>query len=381
MGPALLFDWDLRTFLPKIVRDMREAQTVDGLVPDIAPEYVVFGGGFRDSPEWGSSAFQLPWLGWQIYGDRQTLAEGYRTMQAYHRYLDSKLQNGLLTYGLGDWYDIGPRAPGYGQLTPLGLTASALYYSDLTVMGNTALILGDSAGAAAAAGDADRLAAAFEKAYWKDGTYASGSQTSLAMPLALGLASPEARENLAWKLENDILKHSNLTTAGDVGYRYVLRALMEAGRSDMIYQMAVQDTANSYAGQIARGATSLTEAWDANPNSSQNHLMLGHIEEWFYAGLAGIRPQDPGLRHIEIRPQPVGDVWWLKAKWETFRGTVAVEWKRDGLWSFYLGVTLPPGMTADVVFPGGGRPSRIGAGLTTFVRTLPTPYYRFLDGE
>jgi hypothetical protein len=110
MGPALLYDWDLRSYLPKIVRDMREAQTIDGLVPDIAPEYVVFGGGFRDSPEWGSTAFQLPWLAWQIYGDRETLAAGYRTMQPYRAYLNSKLQDGLLAYGLGDWYDIGPRA-------------------------------------------------------------------------------------------------------------------------------------------------------------------------------------------------------------------------------------------------------------------------------
>ena len=29
---------------------MAEAQTPDGMVPDIAPEYVKFAGGFRDSP-------------------------------------------------------------------------------------------------------------------------------------------------------------------------------------------------------------------------------------------------------------------------------------------------------------------------------------------
>ena len=31
------------------------ARREDGLVPDIAPEYVQFDGGFRDSPEWGSA--------------------------------------------------------------------------------------------------------------------------------------------------------------------------------------------------------------------------------------------------------------------------------------------------------------------------------------
>jgi hypothetical protein len=125
--------------------------------------------------------------------------------------------------------------------------------------------------------------------------------------------------------------------------------------------MAVADSAPSYAGQIARGATALTEAWDANPNSSQNHLMLGHIEEWFYAGLAGIRPQDPGLRHIEIRPQPVGDLTWVKATWETFRGPVVVNFEVAGS-TFRLHVHLPPGMTADVFLPYAPQPRRVGCG-------------------
>ncbi|MCX6628171.1 MAG: hypothetical protein NTW28_11155 [Candidatus Solibacter sp.] len=229
-------------------------------------------------------------------------------------------------------------------------------------MESAARVLGYPTGAAAAA---DRLAAAFEKAYWKNGSYASGSQTSLAMPLGLGLAPAGARQGLVEKLVGDIRAHGNHTTAGDIGYRYVLRALMEAGRGDVIYDMAVEETAPSYAGQIARGATSLTEAWDANPNSSQNHLMLGHIEEWFYAGLAGIRPEDPGLRHVEIRPQAVGDLTWGKAKWETFRGPVAVEWKREGR-NFHLQVSVPPGMTAGVVLPGAATASKMASGARSF---------------
>jgi alpha-L-rhamnosidase len=50
-------------------------------------------------------------------------------------------------------------------------------------------------------------------------------------------------------------------------------------------------------------------------------LTSTHIEEWFYAGLAGIRP-DPdraALRRVFIEPQPVGDVRWVKASWESVR--------------------------------------------------------------
>jgi len=117
---------------------------------------------------------------------------------------------------------------------------------------------------------------------------------------------------------------------------------------------------------LSAGATSLTEAWDANPDSSQNHLMLGHIEEWFYAGLAGIRP-DPDsadLRHIFIEPQPVGDVRWVKASWESERGPVSVDWRIEG-GAFFLKASIPPGMTAEIRLPHGAA-HRINSGQYEF---------------
>jgi hypothetical protein len=141
---------------------------------------------------------------------------------------------------------------------------------------------------------------------------------------------------------------------------------MNAGRSDVVFDMASRTDPPSYGAQLAAGATSLTEAWDANPASSQNHCMLGHMEEWFYAGLAGIRPDAglPGLRHIRIHPEPVGDVKWVKASWETFRGSVEVSWRTEG-GAFHLSVGIPPGMTAEVSAPGL-RAVEIGSGRYEF---------------
>ena len=132
--------------------------------------------------------------------------------------------------------------------------------------------------------------------------------------------------------------------------------------------MASNLSAPSYAAQLSHGATSLTEAWDANPNSSQNHLMLGHIVQWFYAGLAGIRPDggSPGARHIVIQPEPAGDVSWVKATWESVRGPVQVHWRiEDG--SLRLTLEIPPGMTADVRLPGA-QTTMVGSGRHEFTQ-------------
>jgi hypothetical protein len=356
MGPSLLYDWDLRTFLPKIMRDMREAQFANGFIPDIAPEYVAFSRGFRDSPEWGSASVLVPWLDWTWYGDRRSLGESYAAMKGYAGYLGSQAKDGLLTYGLGDWYDIGPGDPGYSQLTPQGVTATATYWQDVRVLEGAARALDREAEAAGFAEQAVGTRNAFQRAFYRtaDGTYGTSSQTSLAIPLALGLATADAWPGLIDKLVADIRARQNHTSAGDIGYRYVLAALTLAGRADVVFDLANNPAAPSYAAQLAAGATSLTEAWDANPHSSQNHLMLGHIEEWFYAALAGIRPDadSPGARHVGIEPQPCGDLRWVKAAWESPWGPVSVDWHIEGA-TFFLKVGIPPGMVADVRLPGG----------------------------
>ena len=62
---------------------MIEAQLENGLVPDIAPEYVPFAGGFRDSPEWGSACIILPWDMYEWYGDIEAVRKAYPMMKKY----------------------------------------------------------------------------------------------------------------------------------------------------------------------------------------------------------------------------------------------------------------------------------------------------------
>ncbi len=84
---------------------MIDAQTGDGLIPNIAPEFVLFDGGFRDSPEWGSAGIVLPWMVYKWYGDKSILVKAWPMMLKYIEYLGGKADNHILLHGLGDWYD------------------------------------------------------------------------------------------------------------------------------------------------------------------------------------------------------------------------------------------------------------------------------------
>jgi len=133
MGNALQYNYDIHTLAKKITADIRAEQNANGLVPSTIPEYTEMhfaDGYFRDSPEWGSNAILFPWNLYQWYGDKGELLKNYATMQKYMQHLRSRDSSHLLMYGLSDWYDLGPNRPGFCQLTPMGLTATAYYYHE-----------------------------------------------------------------------------------------------------------------------------------------------------------------------------------------------------------------------------------------------------------
>ena len=111
MGASVHYNFDIYNLYRKLVSDLMDAQYAKGFVPDIAPEYVVFKGGFLDSPEWGSAAVILPWLLYTWYGDRAVLQQSYMMVKKYVDYLESKTAHHLLSHGLGDWFDYGPGNP------------------------------------------------------------------------------------------------------------------------------------------------------------------------------------------------------------------------------------------------------------------------------
>ena len=379
-GSSIMDNYGVLKLYEKIAGDIAEAQLANGLVPGIAPEYVAFvdtngnSTNFRDSPEWGSASILSAWEAYRFYGDAEILKDHYDSMVLYASYLRSRLQDGMLNYGLGDWYDIGPRPPGEAQLTGKGLTATAIYYQDLRTLSAIASLLGNEADAASFDKEAGEVRESFNNhlLHADTATYDRGSQTAQAMPLVFGLVPENLRQAVLENLIKDIRAHGDHVTAGDIGFHYVVRALTDSGRSDVLFDMLSRDDSPSYGYQLERGATTLTEAWDANPGSSQNHFMLGHAEEWFYRGLAGIDVDlsRPEPRQITIRPAFLANVPEARAKVHTVLGTVESSWTRNGTEVVWR-VGIPVGSRAIVAFPkaaaevsmnGGAPPQASPAG-------------------
>lgn len=369
-GPSLRYEYALTQLFTKTFQDMADAQTPDGLVPDIAPEYIVFEGPFRDSPEWGSALILAAWQQFLFSGDQSVFRDHYPDMVGYMDYLGSLSTGDLLHHGLGDWYDLGPERPGFSQLTPPAVTASAIYHQNARTLARIATLLGKPEDARRWEALAGRIRTAFNQAFLDEssGRPTYGSQTANAMPLSLGMV-PEGKESAIQEaLVADIRERGNSLTSGDVGHAYLLRALSQGGRQDVVFDLHHQSERPGYGYQIRVGATSLTEAWDAGRRSSQNHFMLGHLTEWLYAELVGLAPDEsrPGFKHVRIQPKPVGDISWAEATHRSPYGPVHVRWERQpGLLTLY--VELPPNTSATVHSPPGyaGALHEIGSGTHT----------------
>lgn len=354
IGPSMHYNFNIHTFYKKIVSDMMDAQLENGLVPDIAPEYVPFNGGFRDSPEWGSASVIIPWQLYKWYGDEEVLKLAYPMMKKYAEYLQSKAENNILDYGLGDWYDLGPRHPGVAQLTPKALTATSIYYYDLQLISKTAKLFGFEADFNKFENLAAQVKVAFLEKFFNayTGVCSTGSETAFAMPLYTGLISGPDKNKVFNNLIDSIQNNDYALTSGDIGYHFLVRVLSENGRSDMLYKMNSRSDRPGYGYQLKKGATSLTESWAALAYVSNNHMMLGHLMEWFYAGLGGIYQDEHSVayKNIVIAPKPVGNIKWVKCSYISQKGLIRSEWNIEDN-SFKMRVEIPQKASAKIVIP------------------------------
>lgn len=390
MGPAILWNYDIGAFYTKKVRDIRDSQAEDGKIYTVAPNYPVFNDDlYHYSPEWAAAGVFLPWQIYQWYGDQRVLEENYSMMKRYVDYMHSTSEDLIARPGLGDWYDYGHgKSLGPSRFTPKTLTSTATFYGCAAIVSKTATLMGNTEDAEKYVILCRNIKEKFNQEFFDGrGTYQNNGspQTANAMALVFGLTPSGAEAAVLETIITDLKERHYQQTSGDIGYHYLVEALSDYNRSDVLYDITNRDEVGSYGYIIKQGWTCLPEAWDATLTSSMNHCMLGHIQQWFQQCLAGIQPDPaaPGFKKCIIKPEVVGDITWCRGSHESLYGKIESAWKLEN-GQFILTVTIPANTTATVYIPaaapsevteGGRRASdsegvtfdRVEAGKTVFV--------------
>jgi len=345
MAPSLLYRYDAATFYAKTARDMVDAQRPTGFVPTIAPAYTQFGGAFWDSPEWGGAVVLAPSCSRLFTADAKPVSGHRHAMVKWCDYLTAiaAKNDGAVKYGLSDWGNPSKPAP-----VPMGLTGTWVLYQCLKTVAAVDRDAGRLDQARALDERAAKVFADFQRLYFKadPGTYGGDDQTSLAIAIAGGFVPAEHQDAVQKRLVELVEKNPRIRT-GEIGLPFLLRALTDAGRADLVYAM-IRDAYGNQAGGLAQ--TSLCEFW--NGGGTANHCMMGHGMEWLYSSLAGIRPDPaaPGFARCIIAPHIVLGLEWVEAHHDSPRGRISVKWSKQQD-KLLLDVRIPPGVTALVKMP------------------------------
>ena len=374
MARALSYRYDVHDWYRKIARDLRDTQLPDGHIPTNCPNYLVGippHGFWNEAPEWGVAGVLVPWHLYEWYGHRDALAASYDSMKAYVDYLTSQAKDGVITSNLGDWYDCGhDKGDGPSRWTPLEVSATAIWALGTSTVAQAAEILDHPADAARYRALFEQIRDTFQQRFWDATTKMvknNGScQAANAAALCIDLVPRPDRAAAMERIVDDLKRREWQQTTGEVLHVFLIRALADAGRADVLHKVYARQERGSYGYMVNCGLTTLPESWNAQPGTGNSmcHFMLGHLVEWHFAYVAGLRQQPGrvGWHKIIVEPHP-GPLASAEASFQSPAGRIASRWhRRDDV--FELTVEIPPDVAALAVLPDGTR-HELAAGQTT----------------
>ncbi|MBM3493198.1 MAG: hypothetical protein FJX72_02565 [Armatimonadetes bacterium] len=362
LAPTFMYRYEGRDWFAKIARDIRDAQEPNGMVRTVAPSYPAgrFPGAFDWTVEWGAAVVMVPWIHYEWFGDAASLRDSLESMRRFTDYVGTLAKDHIAPQGLGDWYDYGHgHGPGPSRFTPTDLSSTATWALCALTVARAADAIGDSTTAGRYRQLHREIAASFQRRFRDPATrllrHLGSPQCANAMAICAEIVPPEDHALLIKDIVADLEKRGWQHTPGDVGHVYFIRALAQAGRSDVLHKVYSRTGLGSYGGILAKGLTSLPETWDAMMDGYQslNHCMLGHVMEWLYGYVGGIRqaPESVGWRDVVIGPDP-GPLTSADVSVRTPRGTVRSSWRVEQ-GRLILEATLPRGVKGTAVLPSG----------------------------
>lgn len=284
--------------------------------------------------EWKQHSIKMAWADWMWSGDADSIRRYYNLLK------DTKLhagfpvrEDGLIVSsgparrGDRDIVDWPPAERDGFEFTKINAVVNAFYHGNLLEMADMAQALGLCDEAAKFRAEADRVRAAFGKAFYdaKRGVYVDGegcrnaSLHANAAALAFGLVPPERKSSIAAYLDSKGMACSVYFA------QYLLEAYCLAGRADLAVKYMTATGDRSWQGMIDFGSTITLEAWNmqAKPNQDLNHAWGTAPLNIISRFILGVAPLEPGFRKISLAPQ-LGGLSRVDARVPTAAGEVAI---------------------------------------------------------
>lgn len=384
------YNMDAAGFFRKYMYDVScEQKKRGGRVPFAVPN-ICFNN--QVSAGWGDAATIIPWNLYRMYGDKELLREQYGGMKAWTDYIISQdeASGGTRLWTtdnhFGDWLalDAPPEVPTGG--TDMVLIATAYYFLSASLTAKAAEILGNAEDTAYYQTIAEEIKDSFQREYLtENGNLTQHTQTAYALTLYVGLYRPNQGQILADHLEQAIQQNGGYLNTGFIGTPCLCPVLTQFGKSELAYQLLLNEGFPSWLYAVNLGATTIWERWNSvmpdghmNPAgmNSLNHYSYGSILEWMYRYAAGMEPLQPGWKVIRFQPTPNHDLGWIDAEYHSVSGTVKSAWRYQDNGTITYHFEVPFGVTAELTLPGEKTISLL-SGSHEFNRPIPPEHTQY----
>lgn len=369
------YNYDVRRFFRKWLRDLCLEQRADGSIPYVVPNV---GGGAGTAALWADAVTMVPFTMYTMYGDLAFLEECYPAMRKYAEKVLSQMQGGLIVQGFqyGDWLalDRDELMPATGPgSTDSYFVANVFFQHSLCILRDTAALLGREAEAGEYRALQERHLSALRREYFTaTGRMVSETQTALTLALYFRIAPEGSRSALAARLVQNLERHGNHLTTGFAGTPYLLFALSENGYHDRAAALLLDHGYPGWLYAVDRGATTVWERWNgikpdgtfSDPSmNSFNHYAYGSVGAFLYRGIAGIAPLEPGFARIALTPRLSKGLPHFAASFESPHGLIRCGYTAKGE-EATIEVTVPEGVTAELTLPNGEKRELAGGDCT-----------------
>jgi alpha-L-rhamnosidase len=374
--PASFFgSLSIRKFMPEVLaalaRSVQLAGSENGDLSDIVPRLP--GMNRASDVSQNASYPMLIWYLYECYGDERLLEQHYKTVKAWVEFIGRELaepshivkkgwlgEHMLPKRGEPGWEFISPE-------TPKDFIWTCFYYQNARALSKMSRVLGRKEDEKRYAALAEEIRAVINTTWLdpKTGHYATKSQTSEILPLAIGIVPPENRKQLIDNIATTIMDaDGGKFRVGHAGLPGYMESLVENGLGEIVYKTVNTTSFPGWGYMISQGATTVWEGWSLDNGgykAEESMTMLTGVCRFFYDSIAGIqepnfygsREFEPGYGVIRIKPHVLGGLRHAGASIKTIRGIVSSCWKKTAD-SLVLDVTIPGNATGQVSVPKMG---------------------------
>jgi alpha-L-rhamnosidase len=330
---AAAFNMDVDAFSRRYLDDIRAGQATTGEMPDVAPYWAIG----QNTPGWADASVVLPHTVWRRAGTTGIVEDNWAAMRRWNDRLlalnPDHVWKNVRGLDYGDWLSVDAKSR-EDVTTPKALISTAYWARSTGMLAEMARATGRTDEAAMLEARRDAIVRAWRAAFvGADGQIGNDSQTSHILGLRFGLTPEDQTVRSAARLRADIARRGDTLSTGFIGTPYILDALADHGHEDMAVSLLLQRRNPSWGYMIDQGATTIWERWtgsvDGVVTGSLNHYALGAITGFLYRRVAGIAETAPGFERIEMRPIRDPRIASAGATYESARGRIRIDWRRD----------------------------------------------------